>query len=235
MNEGLRHQSLREMLGAYALGHLDPAEAERVDAHLDGCATCRTDLHDILPVARRLDDLDPAGFEAPPMPPADLAERIRAQVALESGARAVDDLAGRRRRHQVGPMVAAAAVLVALLVGGALGGWVGRTTAPTAAPVPSEPISLSGARAAGVTVESADLVAHTWGVELRIRAAGFADGKIFTAAFRTKDGALTPAGEFRGVGADSMTCFLQSAALREDVTQVVVTDQRGRTVLTSSL
>jgi len=126
-------------------------------------------------------------------------------------------------------------VVLALLAGGAVGGWIGRETAPAAAPVPTEPISLSAAAASGVTVESADLVAHTWGVELRVEAAGFAEGRTFRASFRTEDGRLTPAGEFLGVGEASMTCFLQSAALREDVTEVVVTNQRGRTVLAAAL
>ena len=86
-----------------------------------------------------------------------------------------------------------------------------------------------------VDVESADLVAHTWGVELRIEATGFAAGETFRATFRTDDGELVPAGEFRGVGTDPMTCFLQSATLREDVTQVLVTDESGQTVLSSDL
>ncbi len=86
-----------------------------------------------------------------------------------------------------------------------------------------------------VSVESADLVAHTWGVELRIVAVGFTQGATFHAAFRTDDGALVPAGEFRGVGRAEMTCFLQSATLREDVTQVVVTDDAGHIVLSSDL
>ena len=86
-----------------------------------------------------------------------------------------------------------------------------------------------------VSIESADLVAHTWGVELRIVAAGFTEGETFRASFRTDDGTLVPAGEFLGVGSSRMTCFLQSASLREDVTQVLVTDETGTTVLSSDL
>jgi hypothetical protein len=101
--------------------------------------------------------------------------------------------------------------------------------------VPTEAISLEVAQDDAVDVESADLVAHTWGVELRIVAAGFAEGETFRAAFRTEDGTLVPAGEFLGVGTNPMTCFLQSATLREDVTQVLVTDDTGHTVLSSDL
>ena len=116
-----------------------------------------------------------------------------------------------------------------------MGGAVGRATAPEPPRPPLEPISLAVAPGDDITVESADLVAHTWGVELRIVAVGFTEGETFRAAFRTDDGALVPAGEFLGVGSAEMTCFLQSASLREDVTEVVVTDDTGHTVLSSDL
>ncbi len=55
------------------------------------------------------------------------------------------------------------------------------------------------------------------------------------AAFRLSSGDLVPAGEFIGVGSGEMTCNLQSAALREDVTEVLVTDTSGQAVLSSPL
>lgn len=203
--------------------------------HVEDCPACRADLAEILPVARSLDAVDPARFEDPPTPPPDLGERIRDEIARERLARDRDEVGARRRVAVPGGWIAAAAVVLALLAGGAIGGWIGRETAPTPAAVPTEPISLQVPAASGIRVESANLVAHTWGVELRIVGTGFADGQRFRAAFRTEDGRLTPAGEFRGVGQASMTCFLQSSAMREDVTEVVVTDRRGNTVLTSPL
>ena len=128
-------------------------------------------------------------------------------------------------------VAAAAAVVVAMGVGGA----IGRATAPEPPKPPLEAIALTGGQGDAVSVESADLVAHTWGVELRIVAVGFTEGETFEAAFRTEDGSLVPAGEFLGVGTAPMSCFLQSAALREDVTQVLVMDEAGETVLSSDL
>lgn len=241
MNESAGHDSLREMLGAYALGHLEDVEADRVRAHLDGCADCRADLREILPVARRLDAVDPTVFEGPPTPPSSLGEQIsgevaRARVAREDalvGERRVS--AGRRRRALLGRGLLVAAVV---LVGGVLGGVVGRSTAPPAPPAPpasTEPISLSSPRDTAPSVENADLVAHSWGVELRMEAGGFGDGRTFQAWFRTNGGELVPAGQFVGVGEEPMVCFLQSSVLRQDVTGVLVTDERGRTVLSSDL
>ncbi len=232
------HQELREMLGSYVLGHLSGPEADRVQGHLDGCSECRAELAEIAPLAEALSALDPAAFQTPPTPPPGLGEDIRALVARERLARDDDEVgrrraASRRRRRsrlQVGT-AAAAAVLVAL--GGGFG--IGRATAPEVPTVPKETISLTVAGGAPVTVESADLVNHTWGTELRIVAAGFSEGETFKAAFRLRSGAMVPAGEFLGTGGAPMTCNLQSSVLRDEVTAVVVTDAAGVAVLSSRL
>ena len=246
MNDDSRHQAehqaLREMLGAFALGHLDAGEADAVRAHLEGCASCAADLREIEPVVRRLDAADPALLgdllDAAPAPPSDLGDRIAAAVASEQG-HAPDELTARRgsrARPAYSRGLVAAAAVVALLLGGAVGAWLGRGTAPPpAAVVPLEPISLSAGGTDDITVENADLVAHTWGVELRFTGDGFTAGETFKASFRTEEGGLVPAGEFLGVGEAEMTCFLQSATMREDVTQVLVTDESGDTVLSSNL
>ncbi len=61
------HRRLRELLGSYALGHLDEVDAARVRAHLDGCAACSADLAEIGPLAGLLATVDsrtlrPTGF-----------------------------------------------------------------------------------------------------------------------------------------------------------------------------
>ena len=87
-----------------------------------------------------------------------------------------------------------------------------------------------------MSVDSADLVAHTWGVELRMVADGFDRGRTFRAAFRdAASGELAPAGEFIGTGAATMTCNLQSSVLRDDASEVVVTDESGAVLLRAAL
>lgn len=232
------HRELRELLGSYASGHLPGAEADRVRAHLDGCAECRAELDGLVSVARALRGVDVSSFTDPAPVPPGLGEGVRRAVAQARVDHDADELGrrraaavARRRRSRLRLLGAAAAVVVALGVGGA----VGRATAPEPPQPPLEAISMEVGADQEVSVESADLVAHTWGVELRIVAVGFAEGETFQAAFRTDDGRLVPAGEFIGVGSSPMTCFLQSAALRGDVTQVVVTGAGGRTVLSSDL
>lgn len=243
MNED-EHTRLREMLGSYSLGHLPEAEVARVRAHLEGCAECRAELETIAPLAALLRSVDPAVFAAPPTPPPDLGERIRHQVAAEREQRDADERARRRdeharsrRRRLAGALVAA----VVLIAGIGTGVVVGRSTAPlspAAAPVPLEPIALLPTPAglgAGLEVSEAGLVPHTWGTELRMEAAGFAEGAVFRAQMRDADGRWTPAGEFLGIGAASMTCNLQSSVLRDDVVEIVVRDRGGRPVLRARL
>ncbi|QSR29283.1 anti-sigma factor [Nocardioides sp. S5] len=225
------HRELRELLGSYALGHLPDDQVARVRAHLDGCRACRADLDELLPLARRLDAVDADAFGDVPAPPPGLGDDIWQAVSRERTAAQEAEEVVRLRPRRTRLLAAAAAVVVALGVGGA----VGRATAPEPAAVPTEAISMRVVQDDPVSIESADLVAHTWGVELRIVAAGFTEGETFRASFRTEDGTLVPAGEFLGVGSSRMTCFLQSAALREDVTQVLVTDETGTTVLSSDL
>lgn len=236
------HTRLREMLGAYSLGHLPESEAARVRAHLEGCASCRAELEDIAPLADLLRSVDPARFAVPPTPPPGLGESIRRRVAEEQEQRERDELARRRavrtrtRRRRLAAGLVAAVVLIA---GVGLGAVVGRSTAPPAAnEVTPEPIVLVPTPAgsgAGVEVSEAGLIPHTWGTELRMEGSGFTEGEVFRAEMRIDGGPWSPAGQFLGTGESPMTCNLQSAVLRDNVVEIVVRDRGGRPVLRSRL
>lgn len=105
-------EHVRRLLGAYALGHLDADEAARVQAHVDGCPSCRAEAEDLGRVARLLDLVDVERLEESAAPlPAGLFERVLEGIGRE---RAV---AGRRRRRRFGLGIAAAvAMAVAILV-----------------------------------------------------------------------------------------------------------------------
>lgn len=97
----------RELLGAYALGHLATDERIALEAHVDGCAACRAELEELRVVARALPAADPAHLGARPAPPADLADRVAARIR---GARKTQ----LRRRWKVGVGAAAAAAAIAV-------------------------------------------------------------------------------------------------------------------------
>ncbi|MFP5369831.1 MAG: anti-sigma factor, partial [Actinomycetes bacterium] len=123
------------------------------------------------------------------------------------------------------------------------GTLLGRSTAPTvsAQPSPSASAVIPMERVAvrslaeDVQAEEAAIIAHTWGVEARFVGAGFEQGRVYRAAFRSTDGRLLPAGEFLGTGAEELKCNMQSALLRSDTTGFVVTDEDGRLVLEADL
>jgi len=86
MNE---HRILREQLGAYALGALEPRERAEVDAHLRECTACREELSGLAALPGLLARVSPddATDLTDPGPPADVGERALAA------------LSARRRRH----------------------------------------------------------------------------------------------------------------------------------------
>lgn len=237
------HRETRELLGAYALDGLPADLRASLRAHLDGCLACRGELAEISPLAQALRLVDPAALSAVSVPPPDLGARIAGRIAEESAlveSRARRDerrVAARRRSRQ---MLTAAAATVLVVAALAAGTAFGRATAPellATQPAPSLPIEGITLRAVDpvVDVDSAVVVAHTWGVEARFEAAGLDDGKVYRAAFRTQDGRLLPAGEFIGVGDKALKCNMQAALLRDDTTGFVVTDESGDVVLTADL
>lgn len=108
---GDRHDAIEELLGAYALDALDPDELAAVEAHLDGCPTCRAEVAELRDVASQLADSDAE-------PPEELWERI--VDAIEEPPPPLRlTVAGqaRPRRSWRGRAIGAVAVAAALLVG----------------------------------------------------------------------------------------------------------------------
>jgi len=95
-------------IGAYIVGALGPVEAARVKRHLRGCAGCRADYQDLLPVRDWLGRMNPAdGMPAPPSGKPPLAP--------------VRPLRHRSRRRwltAVGAVIAAVAITVTTAISG---------------------------------------------------------------------------------------------------------------------
>jgi anti-sigma-K factor RskA len=128
------HEELESNVAAWVLGALDRDEAEVVQAHVEGCASCRE-------TAARLQ----RAVTALPLvveevaPPARLRERILAAAAASSGSAVASSrvrakVVPQPRRGAFAPLfdrlpayAAAAAVVVALVVGLVAGDVVGRS------------------------------------------------------------------------------------------------------------
>jgi len=224
------HRTLREMLGAFSLGHLSGTEEAGIRAHLDGCPDCRRDLADIQPLAHALSLVDPDRVSAVDTPAPDLGERIFAAVAVEREQR------HRKTRRRL--VLTAAAVVLAVLAVGGVGVAIGEkvaedpvATTPPAAPI--EPVNVTST--VNGPQASAGIVAHTWGVEIKLQAVGLGNGDPYAVVVTTGDGRRHSAGAFVGTGERVMNCNLNSDVLRPDATGFEVIDQTGRAVLTADL
>ena len=225
MTDEESHRALRELIGAYLLGHLDEHEAARVRAHLDGCASCRAEVAELATLPSLLRDVDVTSLTALSGPAGEpgplLGRRIAAQVGAERRTR-------RRRTTGARVLVGAAACLVlvaTLLAGGRLLGE------GPASPVPLEAVAVTSERA-GV-VARADLVDHTWGIEIKLVATGLPGGRPYRATVRGADGVDYPAGAFVGVDGVEVRCNMNAAVLRGDAVAFTVWDQSDRVVLQS--
>jgi len=214
------HRAARERLGALALGQLSAADDASLRSHVAGCAACRDELAAIEPVVRQLELLSPAAIDAPARPPAALVDLVARSVDAERTARR------RRAFARTGLVAAAAAVAAATVSALVVRGLVVSGLEPTAT---LEPVGVTVA-SAGVTAD-ADLVAHTWGVEIKLTATGLDAGGVYRVAVLKADGVKRSAGEFVGTGAAPMHCNLNSGVLRRDAEGFVVVDDTGREVL----
>jgi hypothetical protein len=224
------HREMRELLGSYVLGHGNAEERLAVQAHLDGCAACRAEVAELAPLEAALTLVDVTHLDEAPGPPPELGEVIFARIDAER--ELVSMRARRHRERRRGRAKLAAAVgscAATLLVGVALG-WQLRPDPPD---VPREPVAVRSLDV-DVDVTEADLIPHTWGMEIQLVAEGFDQGGTYRAAVIDATGEARPAGEFIGIGDESFRCNLNSSVLRDDATGFEITDETGEVVLTSS-
>lgn len=112
------HSRWDDDLAAYLLGSLEPAEAEELERHLDGCEVCREGRSWLGPAIQLL----PESVERLDPDPG-LRERVLAEVRADAGTRAGRVVPRRRERRRRGiflrPAIglAGAAVIIAGIVG----------------------------------------------------------------------------------------------------------------------
>jgi hypothetical protein len=188
----------RESLGAYALGQLARDERVGLEAHLEGCASCRAELASLEPVALMLPHAEPAHFGPAPQPPPELGARIAATIEAERQE-------GRRRQRQRrlfggfafgGAAAAVAAVLLLFVFGG---GEAGTPEQVRFASLPE-----------GVSI-SATLEPHAYGTEILMHVKGMPSGTLCTVSLRGLHGVSYPAGTFRYTWHEDSDAVLSSA------------------------
>jgi anti-sigma-K factor RskA len=127
------HERWADAAGAYVLGAMAPEEREAFEGHLATCAACQADVDELRPAAEALPMASP-----PMLPPAELKDRIMAEVEREAtllaqagpaADRPAPGPAPRTRRRRLPSFslwklapVAAAFLIVGVLVGSQVGG-----------------------------------------------------------------------------------------------------------------
>jgi anti-sigma-K factor RskA len=152
------HEELENSIAAYVLGSADPEDQDRLQAHLEGCASCRELAGRLAPAVSTL-PLEPE----PIKPPRRLEERVMAAAATAGDSATTRPRSARRillpaapwvRVRFPGPRVAVAAAAVLLFAAGAAAGFAvdrqgagGRPPQPTAAEVQRYQLAGSGSMA----------------------------------------------------------------------------------------
>lgn len=187
----------RELLGAYALGHLSGEESAGLEAHLEGCPDCRVEAGSLQQVSRMLPHGDPDRFGAAPVPPSELGDRIAARIAAEQRT-------GRRRRRLVlafgGTTVAVAAAVAVLAL----------FVLPEDGPSGPEQHVTFHSLPAGVKIY-ARLEPHAFGTEINMYVKGVRSGTLCRVFLRGADGSSVSAGTFRYRWGEDSQAVLSSA------------------------
>ena len=205
-------------LALYACGRADPGSEAALQAHLDGCRVCRTELAALRGVVAALDlaDLDRLDetVEAPP----ELPDRILRRVEAERR------VARRRARRRV---VAGAAVAAVLLVGavGVLAALRDGGTRPLDIVFDDSP--------AGVQA-TAELVAKPWGTEVSLAVEGLDPRGVYWLWLTDASGRRMGAGTFSGIEGAARV-VMASALPTESASRIWVTDADDHVILDEHL
>lgn len=170
-------------LAAAAMGRLEPAEQAALDAHVDRCDACRSELRELTAVARAFEyaDADRVRSGERPLPRPELRREVLARVATQQATRL------RRRRLRLAGAAAALVIVAGLLV------WVVQRTGD----VPGDQVELDAAP--GVVTDargSAVLEPQPWGTQLHLEVVGLDPGTEFEVWVLRLDDSRISAGTF---------------------------------------
>jgi len=213
---------VRQLLGAFVLGHLDPDEATSVRAHLDGCPTCRREAAELEPVAELLPIADPERVAAPPVePPREMLDTVIARIEREGETRR------RARRRSIAIRVGAVAAVLVLVT-------IVAVVAVRRSPSSNGQVVAMTATLPGVQGEA---VVHgdrdaTW---VELKASGLSAGQTYGVWLEeTGTHERAPLGTFIGVEGD-LYISLYSTLMRERAAAIGVSAPDGSTVMEGAI
>jgi anti-sigma factor RsiW len=212
------HLQLREALGAYVLGALDPAERRRVEHHLSECEQCAAELTRLSPLPGLLSRVTAQEAHGELLVPGDdLLDGVIARLADDQRT-----LRSQVRRWRVATVAACLATLIAVLF--VVEPWrqePDRRVA-TVDPVAADATDTTGQAAA---------IEWEWGttVELRLADLPRRDGYVLWAI--ADDGRRERAGTWGATASGAAQVRGASSIARSELRRVEITDRQGRVIM----
>jgi predicted anti-sigma-YlaC factor YlaD len=229
---------LHQLLGAYLLGGLEPAEAAAFEQHLGSCADCRQELDELASLPALLDalpvpDAVALSAAAPAVTgrePSPSVAAVPAPAPAAAPRRMLEELSTRRRnvrRRWSAALAAVAAVCLAL----------GVLAAPLLNPPPKPDASYSVQASDGLQL-TVGMVKKTWGTELAVDGRSLPVDGTFSLWVKDSDGVedracawtATPSGKVRITGATPLQLSnIASVEMRngQQQTMAVIAVPRG--------
>ena len=212
------HQRLREALGGYVLGALDPAERRQLEHHLKECRDCTNELARLSPLPGLLGRVSEREVRAGLLVPSDdLLDGVIGRLAQEERS-----LRSQVRRWRMATIAASFAALVAAVI--AVAPWQqdpDRVIAPVS-PVAADATAVTGQAAA---------IAWEWGttVELQVEELPRRDGYVLWAL--ADDGRRERAGTWGVTASGYARVRGASSIARSELRRVEVTDRQGHVLM----
>lgn len=178
-------REIRQLLGVYVVGAIDPAERALVDDHLGQCPLCRDELAVLAGIPAMLSRIPAADVERMDIAVAQLpAPQEPSDEMLASLLRKVSV----KRRSRMWRSVAAVAAAAVIAAGGAAA-TMQLTSPPVRAPVAEVAQAVNGHVAAVV-----DYSPTAWGTAMRVQVTGIPSGTTCQFWVVGKDGRASYAG-----------------------------------------
>ena len=206
--------TMRQSLGVYVVGALDPAERMLVDLHLAGCRACREELAGLAGLPALLGRVPARDAERVILESAEL--RDLEEPPAELLARLLKEVAARRATGRWRGILAAAAAVVFAIASGVAGAHF---------LIPGSPSPSHIAGQAPDVVSAFNPITHvtgtvsyrkaTWGTAIQVQVSGVPAGTSCTLVVVNRDGTRFPAGGWRVPDGAETAGYPASASLPE--------------------
>jgi anti-sigma-K factor RskA len=168
-NGGPACRDIRQLLGVYVVGAIDPAERAQVDEHLADCQSCRDELAGLAGLPAMLSRVPAADVEQLSLPLLHLAEAVEPPDEL------LNSLLGKvsaKRKSRMWRNVAAVAAAAVIAAAGATA--VTQLTRPAT----SGAVAEQGSANAGDVSAVVDYAPVGWGTAMRVQVSGIKPGTV---------------------------------------------------------